>query len=355
MEKTELSFIIPVYNGAKTMEACIGSIQKCRIEHEIIIVNDGSTDNTEAICTNMAKQDAGIKVYTIENCGQGKARVYGTKQAKGKYICYVDADDYIFPEAYEKMWKCASINDYDVVMGGYVRDNGIIKEEIQLPGEGIIKRNGNKMQRQLYQKVKTGSAFGYVWNKLYKRKFLEENKLQMDDIRKVYMEDTMFNLKVWSKSPSWYCMNIPVYCYQTAEESTTRKAEPLIHEKNIAMISGLVDYLQSNCGVEENIDVIVPLILRTFCWSLQKNTLYEGNDFRKMKMRAEAYIDNKVIQSMLKQKHAFKSLWQIPSVLQSVFYSVCYGLMRFRLKGAVAGIFWCLSPFMRIYVGKVVK
>lgn len=355
MEKIEISFIIPVYNGEKTIQRCVYSIQESQVEIEIIIVNDGSTDNTEQICKNMAAQDVRIKLFSIENCGQGKARVYGTKQAKGKYICYVDADDYIFPKAYEKMWKCARINDYDVVMGGYVRDNGVVSDVIHLPGEGIIKRSGDNAQTQLYHKVKTGSAFGYVWNKLYKRSFLEENKLQMDDIRKVYMEDTMFNLKVWSKKPNWYCMDIPVYCYQTANESTTRKAEPLIHEKNIAMISGLVDYLQSNHGVEENIDVIVPLILRTFCWSLMKNVSYEENDFQKIKMRAEAYIDNKVIRNLLKQKSAFESLWKIPSALQSIFYSICFGLMRFRLKGIVAGIFWCLSPFMKIYIEKVVK
>lgn len=355
MEKIEISFIIPVYNGEKTIQRCVHSIQESQVELEIIIVNDGSTDNTEQICKNMAAQDVRIKLFSIENCGQGKARVYGTKQAKGKYICYVDADDYIFSKAYEKMWKCARINDYDVVMGGYVRDNGVVSDEIHLPGEGIIKRNGDNAQTQLYHKVKTGSAFGYVWNKLYRRNFLEENKLQMDDIRKVYMEDTMFNLKVWSKNPNWYCMDIPVYCYQTANESTTRKAEPLIHEKNIAMISGLVDYLQSNHGVEENIDVIVPLILRTFCWSLMKNVSYEGNDFHKIKMRVEAYIDNKVIWNLLKRKNAFKSLWKIPSALQSIFYSICFGLMRFRLKGIVAGIFWCLSPFMKIYIEKVVK
>lgn len=353
----EISFVIPVYNGEITVSHCISSIQKWNMmqEIEILIINDGSTDGTFHICEKIAEADTRIKVYCISNSGQSIARNYGMKQSTGKYIYFVDADDQIDAEEIFHMWEIAEKEKADVVMGGYFRVNGTQSERIHLAGEGFISRSGNRKEQALYHKVKTESAFGYVWNKLYKKEFLDKNNLQMDDIRMVYMEDQLFNLKIWSKNPSWYCYDKPVYFYEVGNVSTTRNAEPQIHIKNLTMIDSLIAYFDEKRNLEENLDVLIPLIMRTFCWSLVKNIEYEGKNTAKIKERAKTYIFSENIQRVIRMKEAVKVLWKLPSFLQASFYSICMVLIRLKRSGFVTALFYFAYPVMKKYFSSVLK
>lgn len=353
----EISFVIPVFNGEDTVSHSISSIQKWNMmqEIEIVIINDGSTDGTLQLCERIAETDIRVKVYCIPNSGQGNARNYGMKQSTGKYIYFVDADDQVDVEEIFHMWEVAEKEKADIVMGGYFRVNGTQCERVHLAGEGFISRNGNMTEQALYHKVKTESVFGYVWNKLYKKEFLDKNNLQMDDIRKVYMEDQLFNLKVWSKNPSWYCCDKPVYYYEVGNASTTRRAEPQIHMKNLAMIDALIAYYNENQILEENLDVLIPLIMRTFCWSLVKNLEYEAKSTAKMRERAKTYMDSQNVQKVIKMRGAVGMLWKLPSFLQAAFYSVCMVLIRWRWSGFVSTLFCFTYPIMRKYILSVLK
>ena len=353
----EISFIIPVFNGENSIEKSIGSILKWNREPkiEILVIDDGSTDGTLSLCKKIAKTDTRIKPFTIENSGQSIARNYGMKQCMGKYIYFVDADDQVDTEEIFHMWEIAEKEKADVVMGSYFRVNGVQSERIHLAGEGFISRSGNTTEQALYHKVKTESAFGYVWKKINKKEFLDKNNLKMDDIRKVYMEDQLFNLKVWSKNPIWYCYDKPVYFYEIGNVSTTRKAEPQIHIKNLTMIDSLIAYLDANRNLEENLDVLIPLIMRTFCWSLVKNIEYEGKNAAKIKERAKAYIASENIQRVIRMKGAVKVLWKLPSFLQAAFYSGCMVLIRLKWSGFVTFVFCFTYPIMKKYIFSVLK
>lgn len=353
----DISFIIPVYNGETCIRKSVESIGLWdkQPDIEIVIVDDGSTDSTAQICEEIAERDLRVKVYSIENSGQGIARNYGMEHCKGKYIFFVDADDTVNTEEIYFMWEIAEKRQTDVVMGGYFRVNSGEQERVHLPGEGLIARNGSEAEKKLYHRVKTESAFGYVWNKLYRKEFLDKHHLQMDDIREVYMEDQLFNLKVWSKNPVWYCCDYAVYCYDIGNVSTTRRAEPDIHKKNITMISALISYLKESQALEENKDVIIPLIMRTFCWSLFKNMEYEGKDRKKIKERAKAYILSKDIQQMVRMRGSWKALWQLPSFFQTVFYMFCLFLIRGRMAGFTSILFLCGYPLMRKYIANTLK
>lgn len=356
-KEMDISFIIPVYNGEESMERCLQSI--CRwdwkADIEIVVVDDGSTDGTALLCQNYAASDHRIRIFPIENSGQSIARNYGMKQCCGTYLCFVDADDKIHPEEMFHMWEIAKREKADVVMGAYFRVNGTQKERIHLAGEGLMARNGNPKEEALYHQVMAENAFGYVWNKLYRKAFLDRNHLQMDDIRKIYMEDQLFNLKVWSKHPIWYCYDRPVYDYETQNVSTTRKAEPMIHAKNIAMIHSLISYYEENHILEENLDVLVPLIMRTFCWSLVKNIRYEGMHTANIRQRARAYMCSESIQRVIRMKGAVGKLWKLPSLLQTLFYSACLVLIRWRWSGFVTLLFDFTYPVMHKYIVNVVK
>lgn len=86
-----VSIIIPVYNGEKYVEKCVKSIQANTYPNlEIIMINDGSTDNSLEVCQRLAEKDSRIKVFSKENGGIAAARNFGVKKATGKYICFVD-------------------------------------------------------------------------------------------------------------------------------------------------------------------------------------------------------------------------------------------------------------------------
>ena len=92
----KISIIIPIYNGEKFIEKCIKSIKNQTFkDFEIILVNDGSSDNSGQICDELAKNDNRIKVIHQENLGVSEARNRGIIASKGEYICFIDCDDYI--------------------------------------------------------------------------------------------------------------------------------------------------------------------------------------------------------------------------------------------------------------------
>ena len=357
VREVDISFVIPVYNGEKCIEECVNSILtwNWKQEIEILVIDDGSTDGTAGLCRKMEEKDKRIMLFSIANSGQSIARNYGMRRCGGRYICFADADDTINAKEVSHMWEIAEREEADVVMGAYFRVNGAKRERIHLAGEGIIARKGTPEEKKLYRRVRAESAFGYVWNKLYRKEFLDKHKLRMDDIRKIYMEDQLFNLKVWSKNPVWYCCDRPVYYYDTKNVSTTRKSEPEIHTKNIALIDELTAYYEENGNLQENLDVLLPLIMRSFCWSLVKNIAYEGKGMAKIKERAEAYMCSENVRKVIGMRGAVRKLWGLPSALQAAFYSVCLVLIRWRWSGCVSIIFYFTYPVMKKYILKVVK
>lgn len=111
-----LSIVIPAYNSEKYISGCIDSIIKQNeINFEIIIVNDGSTDGTEALCQGYCNQDSRIKLINQNNEGCNVARCKGIMESKGKYILNVDSDDYLTPDAFRILAKYLNDNSYDVI------------------------------------------------------------------------------------------------------------------------------------------------------------------------------------------------------------------------------------------------
>lgn len=353
----EISFIIPVYNGERWILRCISSLQKWNREEqiEIIVVDDGSTDRTGELCEEAAGRDRRLRILHIANSGQGIARNQGLLAATGKYIHFVDADDWVDVERLYLLWQKAEEQKADITMGSYVRVSASREEWVHIPLEGFAGRTGSKKEKALYHSIKTESCFGYVWNKLYRRDFLLCHDLKMDDIRSVYMEDTLFNLKAWSKEPVLYCADIPIYYYVIENVSTTRSADPQIHRKNVEMLRTIIEYLEEENKLEENLDMVVPLIMRTFCWSLIKNTAYEGSSMAKLKERIKAFIDSQPVQRVIRQKESAKYLKPLPSGLQTVFYTICLHLIRWKAEGSCAFLFFCLYPLLKLYTKMTLK
>ena len=110
-----ISIIVPVYNVEQYLEKCVCSIINQTYKNlEIILVDDGATDSSGNMCDELAKSDNRIKVYHKENGGLSDARNYGVERATGEYIGFVDSDDYIDSEMYEKLYEAIKKEDVDV-------------------------------------------------------------------------------------------------------------------------------------------------------------------------------------------------------------------------------------------------
>lgn len=119
-----LSIIIPVYNVEKYLERCLQSIESQTLkDYEVIIINDGSTDNSLMICEKYAVGKSNVHIYSKENAGLMNAWMYGVTKASGDYIGFVDSDDYIDESMYKKMYATAKMYHSDIIMCRHIYEN----------------------------------------------------------------------------------------------------------------------------------------------------------------------------------------------------------------------------------------
>lgn len=217
-----VSIIVPVYNAQNTIKRCCDSILHQTIaDIELIIVNDGSTDNSLAICQEIKNNDHRVKLINIPNSGPANARNVGIQQARGEYIGFVDADDYIDKNMYKNLYIAATKDtskSVDIAMCAFYEvrnaETNLVKQSVQaeLPAGVIL--NNTEIITHLISKYYNGgmNGVGSLCNKIYRRTFLTENKLLID-ISFVRAEDHWFNFECFIKCQSFIYLAEPMYSY----------------------------------------------------------------------------------------------------------------------------------------------
>ena len=208
-----LSVIVPVYNVEDYLSKCIDSlIVQTLKDVEIILVNDGSTDKSGDICDKYRLKDNRIKVIHKENGGTSDARNTGIEIARGKYISFVDSDDWIDPHMFEKLYNLAIENEADIVQCDYIKvyDENVIVNNIS---ENITKYNSEQILHELYgpNYIKTV----IVCNKIYKRELFNEIRFPKGK----FYEDEFTTYKILHKANLIIDTNIPMYYYRQREGS----------------------------------------------------------------------------------------------------------------------------------------
>lgn len=204
--KPKVSIIVPVYKAEKYLNRCLDSLRKQTLkEIEIILVDDSSPDRCPSLCDQAAKEDMRIKVIHKKNEGAGFARNAGMKVADGKYIGFVDSDDYVDLTMYETLYNEAEKYNSDLVMSGVIFvDGNMFRKE----GERIYKtyfdEDTHFTTEEDLKKLKRGivgalpyesydSRYGMsVWKNLFKREIIEQNSLQFCSEREMLSEDSLF-------------------------------------------------------------------------------------------------------------------------------------------------------------------
>ena len=217
MHNNKVSIIIPVYNTEKYLDACIRSVLKPTYTNwELLLINDGSTDNSENICLSYANFDDRIKVISQANNGVSAARNVGMEQANGKYITFLDSDDEFEDDAVEVLLSDIIQTDADIVSAGKSTINRTGEVKSLYDDGKIYSFNGDEMiKRSLMYDGQTRSLHA----KIFSRDFLK-------DIRFVkghnINEDGYFLFQCYTKTTKVVHHNISLYKYYHRENSSSR-------------------------------------------------------------------------------------------------------------------------------------
>lgn len=227
--KPLVSTIVPIYNSEKYLRRCLNSlIAQTYGSMEIILVNDGSTDASAAICDEYASQDQRIKVIHKANAGVSQARNSGLDVASGIYIHYTDSDDWLEANAYEILVNVAENNDCDVVRyNAYNSSNAIVN---QAPYKGLYSGEAleNDVMLSYIGSPKYGGEFllGVPWLYFFKRSLIEKHHVRFNK-NMFRCEDRLFTLTTLLSAKKMAFIDDALYHYETSAGSLSNKYDPI--------------------------------------------------------------------------------------------------------------------------------
>ncbi|MDO4379099.1 MAG: glycosyltransferase family 2 protein, partial [Erysipelotrichia bacterium] len=178
------SVILPIYNVEKYLEECVNSILNQdfdRNDYEVILVDDGSKDNSPKICDELAEKNSNIKVIHKVNGGQSQARNYGTNEAKGDYILYIDSDDFIISNDFFKKLADKSKNNPDLIFYKHKKyfDDSKKYEKLNYTYSSVL--NLTSYADKIAALVRADSFYGMPWIKAIKRELVFQNNIKFDE------------------------------------------------------------------------------------------------------------------------------------------------------------------------------
>ncbi len=240
----KISIVVPVYNMGDKIETCVQSLINQTYQNiEIILVDDGSNDDSYAHCLHLAESDSRVVALHTENRGSGPARNTGIDNATGRYIYFPDADDYLEPQAIDILVKAMDNDKYDLVVFGFrnVNQDG---KEIKVKRYENSEKDGDTIRSNYSPYMTTMSEFGIQgapWNKFFDLNVIKENKLEYPPLRRHqdegfiarymcyarnvhFIEDVLYTYYVndlqaeWKKYPVDY-IDAVIGLYETRKET----------------------------------------------------------------------------------------------------------------------------------------
>ncbi len=244
-----VSVIVPVYNTASYLEECIQSLICQTYKHlQIILIDDGSTDNSSELCDKLAQENGNIKVIHKENQGLGMARNSGLEVALGEFVCFLDSDDTLELDTVEECVKQLTHKHADACYYGRKTQgqDGVYRANLDIPTQLVFE---GRQICQEYIKTYFGRLPSEVQNNyiqqsaccaMYRRNIIEENQLRFVSERQYLSEDTFFNLDFCEKSSRILIIPKNFYNYRYNAGSLTKKHNP----NKLNQLNGFVELLE---------------------------------------------------------------------------------------------------------------
>ena len=247
----KVSIIVPVYNGQEYIEQCISSIINQTYNNlEIIVINDGSTDNTINILKNFEKKDSRIRIIDKENTGVSDSRNIGIIESTGKYINFVDSDDWIELDMIEKLVNKIQEKDVDAVRCNYYRqyDRNIKETKYVSNLYGLENKHIKKeqMKEKVLDKILDGRLPAYLCLLLVKADIAKKTKPFNRNL--AMMEDKVYFIELLLNMNSIYIYELPLYNYYYNKKSASQLEKNYIRNyENVLLVNEII-----NSILEEN-------------------------------------------------------------------------------------------------------
>ena len=301
----EISVIVPVYRAEDFLEKCVASLLgQTFSDLEVLLVDDGSPDNSGALCDQLAQQDPRVRVFHKENGGVSSARNLGMAQAQGTYLAFADADDWLPPDALAALYEALTQAGGDTAGGSHwqVEVNGAQEQE---PGAlppgvyGPAEIRTGIVDRLLGERMgKPGQVLnGFVWRFLFSRDIVQREKITFAG---AYLEDELFLLEYFCHAQTLAMVAQPVYCYLQNPASVTRRYLPDYMETFQTFMQAK-ESLPQRLGLGETL----PLWRENSWWSGLFTAI--GNEFAATNPA-----------SLAEKRHRVKALCQLPPMAQAI-------------------------------------
>lgn len=342
-----ISIIMPVYNVQNYVEEAIQSlIKQTYKDWELIIVDDGSKDNSLEICKRYAEMYDKIKLIAKENGGVSSARNIGLEYASGEWIYFMDSDDEVDESCFDTIINYLNQNDnVDIICWNYL----VEKKGKRLPVYSIyphefIEEHPKKIVKNIifwgYEKIDNFRKRGPLrspFNKLFHKDIIYNNNIRFDEKIKIG-EDALFCAMCFHEAKRVMFVNEFLYFYRKRENSADRKYRENIEDEFNALLESTYEFLSKKCLAEDINTIFAGLAYDCVARSLEKKFVNDRNpETRKIRVKQiEDFSKNKWIQKAMGEKFNL-SIFDIKQrmvifCLKNKLYSLLYALEKIKLK-----------------------
>lgn len=330
------SIILPIYNVAPYLERCVQSVLDQRFyDFELILVDDGSTDESGEICDRLGTQHTCIRVIHKANGGLSSARNAGLETARGEYIWWVDSDDWIAEDALNILFQASSSQKPDMVKCNYVRVEGDERPFCSNARPGLHEKEAKKALLDTAMLMPSRFCLS-AWSHIYRREFLEKNKLTFVSERIIGSEDYLFNLQALAVAESIRVIPQQLYFYELRDGSLSQRYKKDLPDRYIRLYTQLRQFYDE-IGLLGRYE---RKICRFFVWHLIHGTCI-SNEYRVCPGH-----------SMEEGRENIQYFLNIPEIRYAVKRCDCTGL-NWKQRLQLLAMLWRLEGvFYRLYVKK---
>ena len=262
----KISVIVPIYNAEAYLRECIDSvINQTLKEIEVILVNDGSTDQSLKICNEYVEKDSRVKVFSNANVGQGLERNFGIKKSNGKYISFIDSDDIYEPSYLENLYLVAENENAEMVSCGYsdIFEGKVVKRHLL---EDKTLESAYEIHQFMADLISYKDIDGYkgsiaIWDSLFRKDIIEKYNIQFFSERKVYSEDLLFKLDYMEHCNKIVLCSESLYLYRITNTSFTNNISVQIVDRITFLHELIMNHFQD---VLNDFDLKQRITNRTF-------------------------------------------------------------------------------------------
>ena len=318
MNQPLVSVVVPIYNVEKYLDRCITSVVNQTYKNlEIILVDDGSTDNCPAMCDDWAKKDSRIKVIHKKNAGLGMARNTGIDNAQGKYIFFFDSDDYVDLSVAKKCVDTIIKNNSDVVIYGRydVYDDGRIEEKKITVSESCF--DAESIKNKLLPGMFTyDMGFGVSsCGKMFNAELIKNNNLRFKSESEIISEDAYFALEFFSKTDSAVVISDMFYYYCKRNNSLTRSFKKDRQNQNNIFLEKSLQYVKE-ASLPETVETHIKA--RYLLYSLEAIKQVYSSDLSAKEKKNEIY---KIFKDPVLLSSLEKNVLSLESVFVKIFFA----------------------------------